>query len=1311
MNDDIVAKCDTRHVKSEGVSTHTQYGHEEEYHVNEAQHIETEAQGILISLKPGGQDVMPRVQEQDTFDHRDQAESRHNSPYDHYHDDHGYPDEQEPLGNPVDQQEYDPSAPIIRQQQPVDSFLLQNIKVEETDVYGIESHQAMDRPAHHMNRPVDHFRLYEQSSDSFQDIDYEEDDVGHKRSMSRDTYSGVGTDYNMETNQAHQDKDPYDGIKSGFDLFRNKGIGYQSRGYSGDQNRPRENKQGPNKSNIEGISHGFQARNYNQDQEDVSEQDIPLGQRGQVMSRAKKAFIDERASLERPNRSLFVRNIDYNTSVEDVRAMFEPYGDIQSLFSLIDSRGMIFITYYDIRAAEYAKKEANEKLLNDRPLDVHFSLPKENKHRPECQESDHNGTLFVYIRGMTNEHIPNEELENFFSRYGDVKNVFSRKDAEHQKFVEFFDSRACARAFHGAQGTSFRHGIVDCKFAWDHYRPTPAHLRGTAAKNYDRNDDKHNRPNYTRTPSPSRDRSNSRQRDSRDRGKDNTYSSKKSRDRSNSRDRDSRSKHDRQDSKDYHSRSRNDNYKRNDRDKDRGRDRSRDRSRERRNSIKDRSRDRSRDRSKDRDRSRDRGRSRDRDRSRARDRSKDRDRSRGRDRSRDRNRSKDRNRSRDRDYKHDRDRDHNRGRDRSRSLSRDRNLGFNNNNNNSNNNNRYRQDSPPRTFHKPGSLIDPNRREDQQVRPSFPNFQSSQNAPVLQFFPPSLASTQMLNPLDISAQQRMEQAQKAQQLVNEMLISAGKAVPGPTSQPMFGNMSYPPAPPVPPIPPAPPAPPIPPIHPLSLGQPMQPPPMPQPPIIGLPKPPVPPMPPMVPSRPPVSADPRSPIAPVAHTVSEASKLATSMPMSSTPPSILNIPSQPVISVAPIVASPSPAPALAIGHEPSKSTTEAQVQQLLQLLTQVQQQTQGTHGVNANGNQSVASGQVASSGVMALLPHLSQLSQLVQQNFQPQQQQGPQPSQPPQVLSTQYHHATQPMNYGNMAMTSGMMGMMMSPSAPPAIPVPPPSMPVMPSLLATTSNFGQGGFQDKQNEGSNIWYKNPSENQDQGKNFSDHNSNANGVKRQYSEVRKDWSKDWDKDWDKDWNRKGHANDFKRRREDDDDRDDFRTGGSSRNYQNNNNASSGQNSYRRESSVASERHTKRENEDDYHARNNNYDEDYNNRNGNDTTADWDEPSNEPFQRNFNYRGRGRGRGRARGGWVDRGRGRGGSARGGGHNRHDNREGNEYNNDNRDGENRNDNSHGSGNYNGGQRGSWTPRGRGRGRGNGFRGGRRPSYADDRF
>jgi hypothetical protein len=52
--------------------------------------------------------------------------------------------------------------------------------------------------------------------------------------------------------------------------------------------------------------------------------------------------------------------------------------------------------------------------------------------------------------------------------FASVMNLFN---ANSQKFVEFFDSRACARAFHEAQGAAFRHGSIDCKFAWDHYRP------------------------------------------------------------------------------------------------------------------------------------------------------------------------------------------------------------------------------------------------------------------------------------------------------------------------------------------------------------------------------------------------------------------------------------------------------------------------------------------------------------------------------------------------------------------------------------------------------------------------------------------------------------------------------------------------------------------------------------------------------------------------------------------------------------------------------------------------------------------------
>ncbi|KAF9094826.1 hypothetical protein BGX29_009344 [Mortierella sp. GBA35] len=1307
MNGDSVGPEETRPLESESVPSYTESGQGEEAEQEQQQQqqaeVEPEAQGILISLKPGGQDVVPSTleqkdqpdqQQQDPQDHQDyqdeqQQQVHQDEQHDHYQ---GHQPPFSPSGrqgapfSPLrNQAPYSPSDPNMGQQQQQEPDEPYNIKVEDEDAYTISSAQ-MNRPAHHMHRPVDHFRLYEEPNDLFQGMPYGVENGEGSHSIPQGLHSGDGADYDMESNEEQHGRDPFDGIKSGFDLFRNKGVGYQSRGYSGDhsaQNRAREVKQEFKPYN-EGKPQGFQRRPSQDDSQ------APPGPRIQVMSRAKKAFIDERASLERPNRSLFVRNIDYNTSPDDVREMFQPYGDIQNVFSLIDGRGMMFITYYDIRAAEYAKKEAHLKLLHDRALDVHFSLPKEIKHKAECHESDHNGTLFVYIRGLTNEHIPDEELENFFSRYGDVKSVFPRPNAEHQKFIEFFDSRACARAFHEAQDAPFRHGTIDCKFAWDHYRPTPAHLRGTAAKSYsDRSDGDSTRgkSRFSRSPSPSLDKTTSRRQDSRDRNNGETtrgydsYQPKKASRRSESRDRDSRNKHGRRDSKDYDSRLRNDNYKRSS-DRDRGRSR-------------DKGRDRSRDRSRDKDKPRNRSRDKSRDRSTT-----------VRDRSRDRDRSKDRDRKYDRD-RNDRDRKYDRDQDRGRERERDRDR--------PNNTNRYRSDSPIRTFHKPGSLVE-NRNKEEQPRPPFLSFQPAPPVPPMPFqplFPTPPVPAPLLN------------AQKAQQLVNEMLISAGKAVPPPNAQPMFGAMpssvDY-----------RTPYNPMQPSHPLSLGQPPQIPAMPPMPPARPPMLPLPPMPPAMPAMPAMPVRPPQPptdprpnaLSSVNSTSSELPKPPTSIPSTSTSPPVSAAPSQPVMSSAAAAITTS-APAPPAGQEPGKPTTEAQVQQLLQLLTQVQQQTQGAApGANANGNQPLALGQAAASnGVMALLPHLSQLSQLVQQNFQPQQAQPSQPQQPSQVLSPQYQHAPQSLNYGNMGMPSGIMGMMMAPPVPPSMPVPPPGLPIMPPALGPSS-YGGGGHQSRPSEDGNNWYnKRPSESQEQGKNYSDYNggsnSNPNGTKRHYSEGRKDW----DKDWDKNWNRKGH-DDYKRRRDDDDDRNNYRSGGSSRHHNNNSINSGPSTSSRRESSVIPERHIKRENEDNnYRARSTVRDDDHSGNGGNggnhdrheSENRDWDEGSNSGF-RDYNQRGRGRGRGfRGRGGYIDRGRGRGGFvARGGGYTHYNDREhrqGNDHGNDDRDGGNNGGGGEGSGgykDYSGSHRGTWVHRGRGRGRG---RSGHGASFDDDRY
>jgi RNA recognition motif-containing protein len=112
-----------------------------------------------------------------------------------------------------------------------------------------------------------------------------------------------------------------------------------------------------------------------------------------------------------PSRTLFVRNINSNVEVSELKALFEvhiilhsaviyltfapaspsslscmssdicvlfcqQYGDIRTLYTACKHRGFVMISYYDIRAARNAMSALQNKPLKHRNLDIHYSIPK-----------------------------------------------------------------------------------------------------------------------------------------------------------------------------------------------------------------------------------------------------------------------------------------------------------------------------------------------------------------------------------------------------------------------------------------------------------------------------------------------------------------------------------------------------------------------------------------------------------------------------------------------------------------------------------------------------------------------------------------------------------------------------------------------------------------------------------------------------------------------------------------------------------------------------------------------------------------------
>ncbi|XP_051122170.1 protein MEI2-like 4 [Andrographis paniculata] len=144
---------------------------------------------------------------------------------------------------------------------------------------------------------------------------------------------------------------------------------------------------------------------------------------------------------ENPSRTLFVRNINSNVEDSELRALFEQYGEIRTLYTACKHRGFVMISYYDIRAAGNAMQALQHKPLRRRKLDIHFSIPKENPSEKDLNQ----GTLLVL---NVDSSVSNKRLSEIFSAHGEVKEVRESLHGSDCKFIEYFDVRSAESALH-----------------------------------------------------------------------------------------------------------------------------------------------------------------------------------------------------------------------------------------------------------------------------------------------------------------------------------------------------------------------------------------------------------------------------------------------------------------------------------------------------------------------------------------------------------------------------------------------------------------------------------------------------------------------------------------------------------------------------------------------------------------------------------------------------------------------------------------------------------------------------------------------
>ena len=85
--------------------------------------------------------------------------------------------------------------------------------------------------------------------------------------------------------------------------------------------------------------------------------------------------------------NIFVGNLAFSTTDHDLRQLFEPYGDVDTINIITDrdtgrSRGFGFVEMPDSQAAKAAIQGLQGKELDGRTLNVNEAKPREPRREP-----------------------------------------------------------------------------------------------------------------------------------------------------------------------------------------------------------------------------------------------------------------------------------------------------------------------------------------------------------------------------------------------------------------------------------------------------------------------------------------------------------------------------------------------------------------------------------------------------------------------------------------------------------------------------------------------------------------------------------------------------------------------------------------------------------------------------------------------------------------------------------------------------------------------------------------------------------------
>ncbi|OHS98479.1 hypothetical protein TRFO_35107 [Tritrichomonas foetus] len=175
----------------------------------------------------------------------------------------------------------------------------------------------------------------------------------------------------------------------------------------------------------------------------------------------------------------FFSNVPFNISLDKFKEFVSEYGDIANMYSLINEKGIAFVTYYDIRNAVKAVEQANDKILNGRNIRTNYA---NRSSFPHCDPRATCACLLVSCESASSPDGSSEKSKSdtkvtihdvigFMKDFGEIQSV-TPCETPGQFLVKFYDIRDAQKAMANTCVT-IRNEIVNLDFYIDEKENEP----------------------------------------------------------------------------------------------------------------------------------------------------------------------------------------------------------------------------------------------------------------------------------------------------------------------------------------------------------------------------------------------------------------------------------------------------------------------------------------------------------------------------------------------------------------------------------------------------------------------------------------------------------------------------------------------------------------------------------------------------------------------------------------------------------------------------------------------------------------------